>query len=75
VLLCNLIDKALVKYSQLWHWSSWGPQQRPLQERWHLLPVGYIVSLILNNNNTTLIALGFVSYKVLTYFYHRLDLI
>lgn len=23
---------------QLWHWSSLGPQQRPLQERWHFWP-------------------------------------
>lgn len=37
---CNSICIHTIRlaYLHLWHWSSFGPQQRPLQERWHFRP-------------------------------------
>lgn len=34
----NLTEKQTWIYLRLWHWSTLGPQQRPLQERWHFWP-------------------------------------
>lgn len=34
----NVTEKQTWTYLQLWHWSTLGPQQRPLQERWHFWP-------------------------------------